>query len=575
LDKNELIKLEEGQGPVLDRNAQVNLYVNHTDEDEDEIDFGRVFHRMKCNWRSFLCMLICFAAIGVCVALIIYQATKEPQKVSSVVTLKYMVPDGSSGEVITVSDLTAPDGTNLDLTQVYSSYVLRNALKDITLSEDISIEDIQSSIVIERMLTDESLRQQEIASEKYENKDIDAYEAVQNLDIKYKNMFIVSLLNRFGKEKLELPDEEVRELLDAILSEYNEYLLVTYPALRLPDDEISAIRVNNIDILESLDQLNSSVQNLYNYCSNKNAKIQDYRSFQTGRTLRDWMEELETVKEVNIDYLYANVNANNIEDQESTLTNYESRLQDARARLNDINNRIASLEEIINKYENENVYVAVQDNLTAKNTTITTDYYNDLVLQQTANYAQASSLEATIALLERRIDRLENASPDEPVSITTEEAKEELSTVLNAAHTVYESINDHMQEIMEQPLYRNYTEHSSSVGKTENFIVASKKNLLICVGVAALLAFLAWFFKGLAPEFSANRDKKKESNLKNDIRNSARSNSRVQDPGTDTTDTANFDKDISVSKTKVNESGNRSSGASGRRTKKSGKESAK
>ena len=554
MDKNEPANIDKNQDPVLDRNAQVNLFVNQSGmDDEDVIDFGRVFHRMKCHWRSFLCMLILFVAMAVCVALIIYQATSEPLKVSSVVTLKYKVPDAATGQQVPVSDLTAPDGTALDLSQVYTSYVLRNALKDITLSEDISLEDIQASITIEKMLTDESLRQQELVSTKVENKDTDAYESVENLEINYKNMFIVSLLNRFGREKLELPDEELRELLDAILRAYNDYLIEYYPGLKLPDDEIGAIRVNNIDILETLDQLRASVKNLSDYCSNTDPEIQNYRSFRTGRTLMDWTEELRTVKEVYIDYLYANINANNIEDQNATLTNYESRLQDAKAQLADVNSRIAALDEIIDNYENEKVSVAVQDSLSGKTTTVTSDYYNELVLQQTNNYAEASSIEATISLLEERIDRLENSSSKEPVTVTTEEAKEELSSVLDATHRVYESIKDHMQEIMDQPVYRTYTEHSSSVGKTEFFLVAAKKILLICVGMAALLAFLAWFFKGLGPEFAANRERKEESNTGSGRQLDSSAGSNVKDK----------------------DSGRSDSGIRGRRTKKSGKEDTK
>jgi hypothetical protein len=566
LDKNELANIEKNQDSLMDRNAQVNLFVNQTGmDDEDEIDLGRVFHRMKCNWRRFLCMLILFAAIALCVAMIIHQAMGEPLKVSSVVTLKYKV-NGAP-----VSGLTAPDGTALDLSQVSTSYVIRNALKDVALSEDISIEDIQDSIIIEKMLTNESLRQQELVSNKVENKEDDAYEAVQGLAISYRNMFIVSLINRFGGDKLELPDEELRELLDAILRAYNDYLIDYYPGLKLPDDEIEAIRVDNIDILESLDQLRSSVQNLYNYCSNKASEIQNYRSFRTGRTLRDWMEELETVKEVNFDYLYASINAKNIEDQEATLTNYRSRLQDAKAQKDDIDSKIASLDEIIKNYENENVYVAVQDNLTAKSTTVTSDYYNDLVLQQAANHAQASTIEARIAFLEERIDKLENPSPDEPVIITTEEAKEELSTVLETAHAVYESIEDHMQEIMDQPLYRDYTVHSASVGKTEFFLVAAKKILLICLGVAAAVAFLAWFFGGLAPEFSINRDRKKERNSGNDTRSS----SREQDPVTDKTGTVRSDESVSRRKTQDKDFGKHTASEPGRRMKKTRKEDAK
>jgi hypothetical protein len=445
-------------------------------------------------------MLLLFVAIGISVALIVYQIGRQPLTVSSVATLNYEV----AGESVT--DLTAPDGSELDLNQLKSSYVLRNALKEVNLSENVPIEDIQDSISIEKILTEESQRQQEIASKKVEDKSLDAYQAVEELDLKYKNMFIVSLRNRFGREKIELTEGEVRELLDSILKSYNTYLLDQYPSIRLPDDEIAAIQVGNIDILESLDQLRESMRHLYNYCNNVRSDVKSYRSTTTGRTLTDWMEELETFQEVSIDYLYAFVYLNNIGDKETALIKSESELVQANTDLEKIIGNIATLDEILNSYKSDKVYVTSLVGDAERSKEVTTEYYNELILQQVNNYAKMREIETTIANLEYRIEKLENKESSKTEAEQTEQAEAEFAGIFDSAHTLYKSIEDHIKEIMSLPLYQNYTEHSAAIGETENFIVASKKNLILGAGLAALTALVFWFAGGLAPEFKQREE---------------------------------------------------------------------
>ena len=526
-DETEGVSLENNERRdrtlTIDRDAQIQVMVNQSGVEEDTIDLGRVFHTMKLKWRVFAWVLALCIVVGACAPLLLYQFAHEPLKVSSVVTLKYGIPDpgvdlnslepGAEIPTIPVEDLTAPDGTELDLNQITSSYVLQNALEGLTLSEELGIANLRSNIAVERILTEESRRQQEVASSMIEEKNSQAYATVQGLQLKYENTFVVSLTNGFGdedsKKKIELPEDELRLVLDRVLASYNDYLLTTYQPLKLPDDEISAIDTQDIDILESLDQLRAAVQNLYDYCDNKSETTKAYRSWKTGRSLTDWMETLETVRDVNVEYLYSYVYTNSIvKDKKTMITNYQYQLRDAQTQLDVVNENIETVRQILEQYKNDEIYVSMQESDAAKSTKTTTDYYNRLILQQADNYEQARKLKITISDLEDKIASLTAnivRTLDEKEALAA--ANVELASAVSTTHAVFEAISDHMEEYMAQPSYTTFAEHSAALGKSQNFLTASMKNIIIGVVGGAVIACGLWFLSGLAPEF---RHKKEE-----------------------------------------------------------------
>lgn len=512
---------------MIDRDAQIQVVVNSAGEEEDVIDLGRVFHTMKLKWRIYAWVLVLCLTVGACAPLVLYQFTREPLTVSAVVTLKnYEIedPDLTDEELeeleeeqgpdfekplVPVNNLTAPDGEELDLSQVTSAYVLQQALDGIALSTEVSLADIRSNVSVQRILSEESKRQQELAASMVEAKSAEAYATIKELELRYENTFVVSLTNGFGKEKAELREYELKQVLENILSAYNDYLVETYADMQLPDDMISVIDVENNDILESLDQLRTAVQALYDYCDEKPDQIKEYRVWRTGRSLADWMETLKTMREVNVDYLYSYVYTNSIvRDRDAMVTSYQYQLREAQTQLDTVNEGIETLQEILDRYKNDEIYVSMQESDAAKSTKTTTDYYNELILQQAENYKTVEPLETKIADLQEKIASLSAiAATDVVDQEKLDEANAELENAIETSLAAYKAIRTHMEDLMEQPLCTTYAEHSAALGKQENFLVASMKNMLIGIAAGAVIALGLWFLSGLAPEF---RHKKEE-----------------------------------------------------------------
>ena len=490
----------ENNNPLPKENSQIQLVVNRPESDETTIDLGRVFHNMKVKSRIFAWVLVLCLVVGVSAPLLLYQFQKTPLTVTSVVTLRYDVPADKAGTLVT------PDGADLDLTTVTSAPVLQKALENLTLSKPVTIENIRNNMRVTRVLTEESSRTQEILSGLAEAKDTEVYNRLEEAKIEYQNRFIISLTNGFGDAdgaKFDLKDEELRILLNRILDAYNDTLVRQFADVRLPEDTISLIDTEELDIPEVLDSLTTALNSMLTYCSGKTNAVKTYRSWQTGMTLNEWMESIRTLKSVSIDYLDAYVYARGVmRDKDAVALTYRYRIRTLQSDLEKVQENIANTETLLKNYRNNEVYVSMQESDSARTTKMTTEYYNNLVLQQQSYYAQAANLRTETAEIQNKLDRLSGYTQLSEIK----DVEKELKNAIASVKGIYESLRAHMMELFESPLYTTYSEHSAPQGESVNILKASSKKMIIFGAVGAVVACGLWFLAALAPEFRRNRE---------------------------------------------------------------------
>ena len=312
--------------------------------------------------------------------------------------------------------------------------------------------------------------------------------------------------NNFG-----LSDAELRNLLNQVLQSYNDYLAKTYANMYLPADEVSIIDVDSLDIMESLDLLQSAMNSLYEYCDSKPDEIKAYRSWKDGRSLEDLEDYISTIQSVNIDYLYSYVYANSLAlDRDAMLSKYQYQLRSAKQELSEINGNIATMKSIIDSYKPDVISVDNQTSDTSKTTKVTTDFYNELVLSLAEEYEKAAQKEIKIADLEDKMSALEvQAAQGDAASV-----KEELQKAVDMCAGAYKQVYDHMQEVVERPFYTSYTDFTSAQGSSIGFLGSNLKKMVLGGAVGAFLACGLWFVSAFAAELkrgSRKEDGKEEA----------------------------------------------------------------
>ena len=492
-----------GDALLQDQDRQINLVLSDPGDEEDSIDLGRVFQRMKDTRRLYAWVLLLCMAVGVCAPLLLYQMTEKPLTVSSVVTLTYDLEEGP------VADLTAPDGENLDLSMVSSSYVLQSALKGIALSQAITVDQLRKNLSVTRTLTEESVRQQEVLAAMKENKSNGLYEEMANAELNYTNTFVVSLKNGFGDEDartlIMLQDSELRQLLDRVLTSYNDYMVKTYANLILPDDEVSLIDQEGLDIPEVIIQLQSALRNLYTYCSTQPSSVRAYRSATTGYTLDDLRSNLNVIRQVDAEYLSIYVLTNGIaRDRQEVIDNQRYLLQNANVELEEIQENIATTKGLLTSYRNDTILISSSKDGEGSDTAqANTQYYNSLLNTQARNERLLAEKQEEIREIETRISILSSAESSE----VTENAEEELQRVFALSENITGQIRDHMQEVMDSTFYTSLTRHSAALGEKKSFLEASMKRVIIGLAVGIVLGVGLWFLAGLLPELMGSERK--------------------------------------------------------------------
>lgn len=76
----------------VDKDANINVVLNQLSTDI-EIDLKRVFHNFKLRTRAYAWLMIFCIVAGICGSLLLQQFNEKPYTVSSVVTLKYELPN--------------------------------------------------------------------------------------------------------------------------------------------------------------------------------------------------------------------------------------------------------------------------------------------------------------------------------------------------------------------------------------------------------------------------------------------------------------------------------------------------
>lgn len=512
----------------LDRDTQINVVLNSADE-HDTIDLGRLLHTFKEKRRVYGWVVLLFVAAGVCAALLYYQFTAKPLTVSSVVTLDYLVPNplldpeknpkydpskmviSEIPPLVQVFDLTAPDGTELDLNQLMSSHVLSNALSGLSLSQPVTLSNLQANLRIDKLLTENSRRQQEVAARMLQDKNSDAYSQVQGIQLTYENQFVVSLTNGFGdvdsNVRYYLTDSELRMVLDRILDAYNNYMVSAYADMKLPDDELSILDVQALDVLESLDLMRAATDELYAYCDAKPDNIKAYRSWRTGRSLNDLMENLKLARSISVDYLYADAYAKDLtRDRDAMIASYEYQLRNAHTELDTVNETIAGNQALLDTYKNDDILVTTQDGEAASSAKSSTNYYNTLFTQQAQNYAAVAGLETRITNLQDKISHLNNSTEHPDVSLVNDE----LADAVEVCRTAYSQILEQLEEIMASTFYTTYAGHTEAQGEAVSFIVGAWKKVLLGAVAGAAVACVLWFLSALSLEFQPRKRKEPE-----------------------------------------------------------------
>ena len=224
---------------------------------------------------SFLIFLLSLAG-----SLLIYLYADSKQAYTASVVIKYT----NSG----VADGYAPDGSKLDVNEIYSSAVISQAMDALGASGKLS--NIRSHVTVTPIIPDDQQKINDALIEKGE-------------EITYfPNTYRVSLVVS-GKQGANY----ARNMLDAILQSYCTYYTEKYVEQKLSLNPSSHLLENGYDYYECIRILENDTNDMQNFLLAKREHYPDFRSSKTGYTYADLCAIYSSFKKYTIPELYAQV----------------------------------------------------------------------------------------------------------------------------------------------------------------------------------------------------------------------------------------------------------------------------
>ena len=187
-----------------------------------------------------------------------------------------------------ISSGLTPNGSKLDVSEIYSSTVIKGAIEDLGLN--CSIDGVRSKIKVRAVIPEEEEQKKEAIIKKGEEYSyfptdyIITYEADSEKSTRYAG-----------------------NMLDAIIKNYYSFYSEKYVDQLILPNNASNISSNDYDYIESAEVIQQSVKDIDNYLIQKRQSYPDFRASATGYSFADLENVYSYIINNKIPYLYAKI----------------------------------------------------------------------------------------------------------------------------------------------------------------------------------------------------------------------------------------------------------------------------
>lgn len=267
-------------------------------------------------------------AVSVLMGILFYKYFSRQQTYTASAIIQYTNDKAAEG--------LAPDGTNIDTTEIYSSEVMTRVFQKLGLTfDENNMDAIRAAIWVEPVLSEEEEVVQEALNEKGE--------VPEEKTTAYKVSYTVN------KNDVSNGKEFATTLLTTMLNVYTEVYAENHVNKSVFPNAVNGIYDKNYDYIEMIELIDSSVEQTIENLDYK-SDLQ-FRSADTGYSFRDLEGEFSLVKSVDISNIFAYILENRItKNQDVLLSKYENRIKNYSLDNEAANSQVGGLEEIISAY---------------------------------------------------------------------------------------------------------------------------------------------------------------------------------------------------------------------------------
>lgn len=360
--------------------------------------------------KSVLSQLKRFFILWLCAAIVVGIITAGSNLVSSI----------SKGNVTSVVNFSFdgiesgldPMGNKFDSYKIKDKSNIKAALEELGMdTSDEQIELIQDNISVDGVVPDSII------------KDITSYSGIVNSsglnttnsinDTSY-NPTQYSVTLRYTKTGLGR--KEAADVLNNILTQYEEYFYSIYGYNASIESAVRAIDYNDYDYTEAIEVVDSSLKSLKNYIESLSETDNTrFTSKETGYTFSDLSEAIDTIRSENIGWISSYIVTNNVTKDKNNLKNYyQFKIENLTRQKEESEEQLHVIENLVSEYVKTNtVVLGVGDDSKEYSYSQGSETYDDLVNRKVQFQTSVSNYEEEIKLYKDRISKLSSAKSSE------------------------------------------------------------------------------------------------------------------------------------------------------------------
>ncbi len=230
----------------------------------------------------------------------------------------------------------AADGTEIDVTEIYSAEVMTKVFEKLELSySENNMDAIRTGVRVEEVQSEEEAAVQEALNEKGE--------VAETKPTMYRVSYTV------GSRDARNAADFSRQILTAMLNAYVETYAENHVNSEIPLYSVEGIYDKDYDYIEMLELLNDATKRALEQLSYKEDGA--FRSADTGYSFSDLRREFSLISDIDLPNAYAYVLGNQItKDQDTLVSKYENRIKNAVLQNDASAAESGGIEEIIDSY---------------------------------------------------------------------------------------------------------------------------------------------------------------------------------------------------------------------------------
>ena len=364
-----------------------------------------------------------------------------------------------------------PDGTQFDIRQLKSPYVIEHALKETELlSTGIKPDEVRRNIDITPIIPDGITQKAETMIKQ------------GNTFTYYPSEFKVTY-----KVNKAFSYNQGIGLIETIISEYQKYFYTLYSDVKTIENTIGSLEYSTYDYPDIVEVITTQIVGIQEFMTEKTLEDSNFRSSETGYNFADLNRSYDILKTVDTSKLESLVNTNTLtKDRLNLIKDYEYRVKRMELDQAKKNSEAQEARHLMEQFKKEDL-VLIPDN-TGKElrTENPQSYYNKLAETAINASVEATNLQHEIDYYKKEIDRL--------ISVT-----ETINTKrIEEAHQLIDAIKTKLVDLIKvtNATIEDYYayKYGTSIRQVAPAEMVSGINILMNLGIALAIGLMAGVF---------------------------------------------------------------------------------